>query len=150
MRLTKIAVHTLLAAVILGAWAMAPNSLRQTFAQEAESDEERFRGRFARIDTNGDNVMRRTEYTVYRITTFNSMDSDGDGVLSLPEFRDRGRKPSERRAERRTKTFVRFDQDGSGGVAREEWDGYANRRFERMDSNDDWEVSFAEFVAYVK
>ena len=31
------------------------------------------------------------EYTVYRVATFNNMDSNDDGQLSLEEFRDRGR-----------------------------------------------------------
>lgn len=47
-------------------------------------------------------------------------------------------------------TFERIDQSGSGGLEREEWDGYANRRFVRMDGDENGEVSFAEFVAYVK
>ena len=58
--------------------------------------------------------------------------------------------PSARRAERRTRTFERIDQDGSGQVERGEWDGYANRRFARMDADENGEVSFGEFVAYVK
>ena len=90
------------------------------------------------------------EYTVYRVATFNNMDINADGELALEEFRDRGRKPSQRRAERRTRTFERIDQDGSGRVERDEWDGYANRRFDRMDADENGEVSFEEFVAYVK
>lgn len=90
------------------------------------------------------------EYTVYRIATFNNMDNNSDGELSLEEFRDRGRTPSQRRAERRTRTFERIDQDASGQVERDEWDGYANRRFVRMDADENGEVSFEEFVAYVK
>ena len=150
MRPMKIAVYMLLAALILGAWAMTPNSLRQAGAQEAEDDDERFRSRFSRIDTNLDNVVKRFEYTVYRISTFNEMDSDRNGALSLVEFRDQGRKPSERRAKRRTRTFERIDRDESGQVERGEWDGYANRRFQRMDTDENKEVSFEEFVAYVK
>ena len=90
------------------------------------------------------------EYTVYRVDTFNNMDSNGDGQLALEEFRDRGRTPSARRAECRMRTFERIDQDGSGQVERGEWDGYANRRFARMDADENGEVSFGEFVAYVK
>ena len=138
-----------MAALILGVWAVAPNSVQQAAAQ-SEDDEERFRARFSRIDTNLDSVMVSFEYTVYRIATFNDMDNNADGELSLEEFRDRGRKPSERRAERRTRTFERIDQDGSGQVERDEWDGYANRRFVRMDKDENGEVSFEEFVAYVK
>ena len=78
------------------------------------------------------------------------MDTNANGVLDLPEFCDQGRKPSERRAARRTRSFERIDQNGSGGVEREEWDGYADRRFVRMDADEDNEVSFAEFVTYVK
>jgi len=146
----KILLYPLMAALILGAWAMVPNSIEQAAAQQAEDDEERFRARFARIDLNGDDAMTRGEYTVYRVATFNAMDNNGDGVLALPEFRDRGRKPSERRAKRRTRTFERIDQSANGAVERDEWDGYANRRFVRMDTDEDNEVSFAEFVAYVK
>ena len=150
MRLMKIALYPPMTALILGAWAVAPDTIQQAAAQEAESDEERFRARFTRIDTNADDAMTRGEYTIYRVSTFNGMDNNIDGVFSLPVFRDRGRKPSERRAARRTKTFERIDQNGNGGVEREEWDGYANRRFVRMDTDEDGEVSFAEFVAYVK
>ena len=150
MRPMKILLFPLMAALILGAWAMVPNSIEPAAAQQAEDDEERYRARFSRIDLDGDDVMTRGEYTVYRVSTFNAMDNDRDGILSLPEFRDRGRKPSERRANRRTKSFERIDQSANGSVERAEWDGYANRRFQRMDGDDDGEVSFAEFVAYVK
>ena len=98
MRLFNIVVHTLLAALILGAWAVAPASTSQVAAQTTEDDEERYRARFSRIDLDGSNAMTRGEYTIYRVATFNGMDDNADGTLSLPEFRDRGRKPSERRA----------------------------------------------------
>ena len=150
MRPMKIILYPLMAALFLGAWAVVPNSIEQAAAQQADDDEERFRARFSRIDINGDDAMTCGEYTVYRVATFNAMDNDRDGILALPEFRDRGRKPSERRASRRTKTFERIDQSANGSVERAEWDGYANRRFQRMDADEDNEVSFAEFVAYVK
>jgi len=146
----KIILYPLMAALMLGAWAMVPNSVQQAAAQVTEEDEERFRGRFTRIDTNANSVMTRAEYTIYRVSTFNRMDTNANGVLDLPEFCDQGRKPSERRAARRTRSFERIDQNGSGGVEREEWDGYADRRFVRMDADEDNEVSFAEFVTYVK
>ena len=150
MKFTHIATYPLMAALVLGAWAVTPNLVQPAAAQQAEDDEERFRARFSRIDTNEDSVMVGFEYTVYRVSTFNGMDLNGDGALALEEFRDRGRTPSARRAERRTRTFERIDQDGSGNVERGEWDGYANRRFARMDSDENGEVSFEEFVAYVK
>ncbi len=90
------------------------------------------------------------EYTVYRVASFNRMDGDKDGELTLEEFRDRGRQPSQRRADRRTNTFERIDQNGNNKMERDEWDGYADRRFDRMDTDKNREVSFPEFVAYVK
>jgi len=139
-----------MAAFLFAAWAATPDFAPPAAAQQAEEDDERFRARFRRIDTNDDGAMVGYEYTVYRVATFNAMDLDTDGVLALEEFRDRGRTPSPRRAERRTKTFERIDQDASGRAERGEWDGYANRRFDRMDADGDGEVSFAEFAAYVK
>ncbi len=150
MQPMKFMIYPLMAALILGAWAMVPNNIQQAAAQEAEDDEERFRARFTRIDTNANSIMTRGEYTIYRVSTSNGMDSNIDGALSLPEFRDQERKPSQRRVARRMKSFERIDQNGSGGVEREEWDGYADRRFVRLDKDENGEVSFAEFVAYVK
>ncbi|MDA0229000.1 MAG: EF-hand domain-containing protein [Proteobacteria bacterium] len=150
MKLTQFALFPLAAALILGTWTVTPNLVQPAAAQQAEDDEERFRARFNRIDTNEDGVMAGFEYTVYRISSFNTMDGDGDGALTLEEFRDRGRQPSERRAERRTKSFARIDQNADKSMERGEWDGYADRRFARMDADKDGEVSFLEFVDYVK
>ena len=80
------------------------------------------------------------------------MDDNADGTLSLPEFRDRGRKPSERRAAPRG---GRKHSSVSIRAAVAGWDvksgtGYANRRFVRMDGDENGQVSFAKFVAYVK
>ena len=55
---------------------MAPNSVPEAEAQITDENEERFRGRFARMDANGDDVMRRGEYTIYRVATFNAMDNN--------------------------------------------------------------------------
>ncbi len=141
MKLTHIGMYPLMAALVLSAWAVTPNLVQPAAAQQAEDDEERYRARFSRIDTNLDSIMVSYEYTVYRVATFNNMDSNDDGQLSLEEFRDRGRTPSARRAESRTRTFERIDQDGSGQVERGEWDGYANRRFARMDADENGEVT---------
>ena len=91
MKLTHIGMYPLMAALVLGAWAVTPNLVQPAAAQQAEDDEERYRARFSRIDTNLDSIMVSYEYTVYRVATFNNMDSNGDGQLALGEFRDRGR-----------------------------------------------------------
>ena len=120
-------------------------------AEKSVKDIEKIiRDRFLRIDTNGDDSMSPKEYTAYRIATFNSMDLDASGSLALKEFRDRGKKPSNRRAKRRTKTFQRIDKNKDSIVSQDEWDGYANRRFIRMDTDKDRKVSFLEFIAYIK
>ena len=66
MKLTQFALYPLAAALVLGAWAVSPNLVQPAAAQQAEDDEERFRARFNRIDTNEDGAMVSFEYTVFQ------------------------------------------------------------------------------------
>ena len=60
MKLTQFALYPLAAALVLGAWAVSPNLVQPAAAQQAEDDEERFRARFNRIDTNEDGASTKT------------------------------------------------------------------------------------------
>jgi Ca2+-binding EF-hand superfamily protein len=85
---------------------------------------------FERFDVNEDGVITEAEIEEVRARDFSSADADGNGEVSLEEFKAAF---MERSNDRMVRAFQFLDRDGDGTVTQEEIDQVANRMFNRLD-----------------
>lgn len=85
---------------------------------------------FERFDTDGDGVITQTEIEEVRAQDFAAADADGNGEISLEEFKASF---MERSNDRMVRAFQFMDSNGDGTVTQEEVDVVANRIFNRLD-----------------
>ena len=75
---------------------------------------------------------------------FKAMDKDGDGVLTLDEFKGTRKKPAA--VEQAEQMFKLIDADGDGKLTLAEFiNRPAEARFKQMDQNNDGKLTFEEF-----
>ncbi|WP_428650099.1 EF-hand domain-containing protein [Roseibium sp.] len=85
---------------------------------------------FERFDVNEDGVITEAEMDEVRTTHFSETDKDGNGEISLEEFKAEFLTRSN---DRMVRAFQFLDRDGDGTVTAEEADFAANRMFNRLD-----------------
>ncbi|WP_421983650.1 EF-hand domain-containing protein [Roseibium sp.] len=85
---------------------------------------------FERFDVNKDGVITEAEIAEVRTTDFTTADADGNGEISLEEFKAQF---LDRSGDRMVRAFQFLDTDGDGTVTQEEVDVVANRMFNRLD-----------------
>jgi Ca2+-binding EF-hand superfamily protein len=85
---------------------------------------------FERFDTDKDGVITQTEIEEIRAQDFATADTDGNGEISLEEFKAAF---MDRSNDRMVRAFQFLDADGDGTVTQEEVDVVANRLFNRLD-----------------
>ena len=118
----------LLAAALLGIFAV-------TGAAVAQPQGKGGHGRmFERMDTDGDGAVSRAEAAAFRAAHAAEADADNDGFVTFEEMRAWREARREQRARDR---FARMDTDGDGRVSVQEIAAAGERRFDRMDRNDD-------------
>ena len=85
---------------------------------------------FERFDVNEDGVITKVEIEEIRTQEFASADTDGNGEISLEEFKAEFLTRSN---DRMVRAFQFMDRDGDGSVTQEETDILANRMFNMLD-----------------
>ena len=85
---------------------------------------------FERFDVNKDGVITQAEIDEVRAQDFQTADADGNGEISLEEFKAEFLNRSN---DRMVRAFQFLDADGDGTVTQEEVDTVANRLFNRLD-----------------
>jgi Ca2+-binding EF-hand superfamily protein len=85
---------------------------------------------FERFDVNKDGVITKAEIEEIRTQEFASADTDGNGEISLEEFKAEFLTRSN---DRMVRAFQFMDRDGDGSVTQEETDILANRMFNMLD-----------------
>lgn len=85
---------------------------------------------FERFDVNEDGVITKAEIEEVRTQEFTSADADGNGEISLEEFKAEFLTRSN---DRMVRAFQFLDRDGDGTVTQEEADFLANRMFNMLD-----------------
>ncbi len=94
-----------------------------------------------RFDTDDDGQLSKAEMDRARGERFAKFDSNGDGVLTLQEFKEGKMRVHE---ERMTRHFNKLDANGDGQVSAEEFAAPAAKRFGRADSNGDGVITADE------
>eukprot|EP00903_Cladosiphon_okamuranus_P001795 g1793.t1 len=92
--------------------------------------EQRAERLFERFDVNKDGVITQAEIEEVRAQDFAAADTDGNGEISLEEFKAAF---MERSNDRMVRAFQFLDSDGDGTVTQAEVDAVANRMFNRLD-----------------
>jgi len=85
---------------------------------------------FERFDVDKDGAITQAEIEEIRTADFAAADTNGDGEISLEEFKAAF---LERSNDRMVRVFQRLDRDGDGIVTQAEADRAANRMFNRLD-----------------
>lgn len=123
-------------------------------------------GFMARIDTDGNGTIEKSEFAAMYDKRYGETDTNGDGI-SLDEYKvklqadreernarreemraqrkaekeenreERAANRDERNAERTEKRFASMDADGNGTVSAEEYKAAGDKMFDRMDRDDD-------------
>lgn len=99
---------------------------------------EHHKAHMAKVDTDGDGKVSKTEAEAARKEHFKSADMDGNGSVSFDEFEAM----AERRRQMKLKSkFERSDKNGDGVLTSEELGSHRDGHFEKMDKNGDGEIS---------
>ena len=103
---------------------------------------------FEELDANGDGSITEAEMQDHRMARFAAMDSDGNGSLSAAEMTAAAEQRKAKRAER---MIERMDANDDGEVSQEELaalgEGRRGGGFSRLDADGDGSVTKAEFDA---
>ena len=106
---------------------------------------------FEDVDSNGDGKLTQEEMDSHAKARFDAADTDGNGKLSSEEMTAAARKrQEERRALMIARMVERMDADDDGELSFDEMPGQktrAGRLFARMDSDGDGAISKAEMEA---
>ncbi|SIT85062.1 EF-hand domain-containing protein [Pontibaca methylaminivorans] len=135
---------TILGSLLVAATALGAGSLA---AQDAEADKPSGQSwmSFESLDADGDGTVTLEEFQQRRNAMFESMDSDGDGKLSVEEIEAEAVKRARERAEAMVE---RFDKDGDGFLGAEEMPGPRDggeRMFKWLDQDGDGVITEEEF-----
>jgi len=111
-------------------------------------------GRFALIDTDGDEKLSQAELRAHAAQRLTAADADGDGLVTVDEMvAHMEAREEERRALRRQRMAERMleraDDDGDGALSVDEMlppERTQTRMFERLDADGDGMLSEAEFA----
>ncbi len=93
-------------------------------------------------DTNGDGKLTQAEIDQARAGRFADFDTNGDGKLSLEEYEALW---MDAMRERMVDRFQSLDNDGDAAVTSEEFGKPTRRIVQRMDRNEDGEISRDDF-----
>ena len=96
------------------------------------------------LDTDGNGTVSLEEIFAEHARLFAAADIDGDGVLSVDEFRRRGRLFQSLGT---TTLFDMLDTDGNRSLSADEIDRPSQRWFSRYDTNGDGAMAADEFSA---
>ncbi len=104
---------------------------------------------FGRIDADKDGAVTWTEVLERHRAAFARMDQDDNGTVDEAEFLGFSGIVGDGRPQDpalRKQRFQRFDGDGDGRLAFDEYSGGHRRMFDRADTNDDGRVTGQEFA----
>lgn len=108
---------------------------------------------FAATDADGDGKITQAEIQALAESRFNDADTDGNGSLSADELAAQAEaRNAERAAERRAAMIERMDENDDGELSLEEMQAARNaspmdRMFDRLDADNDGALSEAELDA---
>ena len=92
---------------------------------------------FKQFDADKDGALTKDEITKGIESKISDNDKDGDGAVSLEEFKAEWAKLTQ---DRMVRAYQKMDRDGNGKVTAEELKEPALDMFERMDRNDDGKI----------
>lgn len=118
-------------AIVMGAAAVSAQS---------SNESSRVLANFEKLDTNGDDLISRSEYSQARAARWSQIDRNGDGFLSTDDFP----RFATRRAEQQIEQMRGFDTNGDGKISQDEFVNGPMPAFDQTDQNGDGSLTQAE------
>lgn len=136
--------------VCSGTFALADEMV--SFATGGYATQLRTPEMMSKIDTNGDHVVSKAEWTAYQDRLFTMLDTDKSNTLDKAEFMSQESKPMASFATggfatalKTPEMWAHLDADHDGKISREEFLAYQAKIFDMMDSRKTGMLGRTEF-----
>ncbi len=107
-----------------------------------------WQARFDKLDVNGDGKVTQSEIDLQRAARYKEIDKNGDGVIDQGEYKSHVISKMEPRIEKR---YQKMDSDNDGKVTVAEFQAQKHgRHFKRMDADGDGVISKEEAAKAAK
>lgn len=149
---TKIIVDTLALLGLVGYMAAAAAGDEVSFGTGGYASALRTKEMMHKMDTNGDGMVSRDEWTAFQERVFDALDKDKSGFLTEAEFTEHISDATAfgiaayARGLMTKEMFMKIDANGDGKISREEFLAYHRKIFDMLDKQKKGMIGLVDFI----